>query len=170
MKTSERTRIPRTVTAILAVLILIAAAAAGNAAAQTGAPAPMDPGASLVLPEITGYTVSQPDGRSFNSPGQARTPTDESALPGGPYTNTAPAHEEPQGICDRNQAVQDSVLAELPNVSQCSGVTGEHLRGLSVGHSVIMVVHTWPDEGPGRIISARRATRTERRRYEEKYG
>ena len=39
-----------------------------------------------------------------------------------------------------------------------------------VGHSVIMVVHTWPDEGPGRIISARRATRTERGRYEEEYG
>ena len=39
-----------------------------------------------------------------------------------------------------------------------------------VGPSVIMVVHTWPDEGPGRIISARRANRTERRRYEENNG
>ena len=131
MKTSERARIPRTVPAILVVLILIAAAAAGNAAAHTGQAAPMDPATSLVLPETTGHTVSQPDGRSFDSPGQARTPTDESVLPGGPYTNTAPAHEEPQGICGRNQAVQDSVLSELPSVSQCSGVTGEHLRGLS---------------------------------------
>ena len=131
MKTSERARIPRTVPAILVVLILIAAAAAGNAAAHTGQAAPMDPATSLVLPETTGHTVSQPDGRSFDSPGQARAPTDESALPGGPYTNTAPAHEEPQGICGRNQAVQDSVLAELPSISQCSGVTGEHLRGLS---------------------------------------
>ena len=131
MKTSERARIPRTVPAILVVLILIAAAAAGNAAAQTGQAAPMDPATSLILPETTGHTVSQPDGRSFDSPGQARAPTDESALPGGPYTNTAPAHEEPQGICGRNQAVQDSVLAELPSISQCSGVTGEHLRGLS---------------------------------------
>ena len=94
MKTSERTRIPRTVTAILAVLILIAAAAAGNAAAQTGLPeAPMHPAASLVLPEngdarvrvgwdnpqdpeITGYTVSRSDGRSFDSSGQATTYTD----------------------------------------------------------------------------------------------
>ena len=91
----------------------------------------MNPATSPVLPEITGHTVSQPDGLSFDSPGQTITPADESALPGGPYTNTAPAHEEPQGICGRNQAVQDSVLAELPNISQCSGVTGEHLRGLS---------------------------------------
>ena len=131
MKTSERARIPRTVPAILAVLILIAAAAAGNAAAQTGPPAPMNPAASLALPEITDHTVSRPGGRRFDSPGQARAHTDESALPGSPYTNTAPAHEEPQGICDRNQAVQDSVLAKLPSISQCSSVTGEHLRGLS---------------------------------------
>ena len=39
-----------------------------------------------------------------------------------------------------------------------------------IGPSVIIVIHTWPDEGPGRIISARRANRTERRRYEEEYG
>ena len=39
-----------------------------------------------------------------------------------------------------------------------------------VGPSVIVVVHTWPVEGPGRIISARRANRTERRRYEEEHG
>ena len=131
LKTSERARIPRTVPAILAVLILIAAAAAGNAAAHTGLPEPMNPATSLILPEIKGCTVSRTGGRSFDSPGQARAPTGESALPGRSYTNTAPAHEEPQGVCDRNQAVQDSVLAELPGVSQCSGVTGEHLRGLS---------------------------------------
>ena len=40
----------------------------------------------------------------------------------------------------------------------------------TIGPSVIIVVHTWPDEGPGRIISARRANRTEKRRYEEEYG
>ena len=39
-----------------------------------------------------------------------------------------------------------------------------------IGPSVIIVVHTWPDEGPGRIISARRATRHERRIYEEENG
>ena len=39
-----------------------------------------------------------------------------------------------------------------------------------VGSSVIIVVHTWPDEGPGRIISARKANRTERRRYEDTNG
>ena len=39
-----------------------------------------------------------------------------------------------------------------------------------VGPSVIIVVHTWSDEGPGRIISARRATRRERRTYEEGNG
>ena len=40
----------------------------------------------------------------------------------------------------------------------------------TIGPSVIIVVHTWSDEGPGRIISARRANRTEKRRYEEEYG
>ena len=39
-----------------------------------------------------------------------------------------------------------------------------------VGPSVIMVIHTWPQENPGRIISARRATRHERRIYEEGNG
>ena len=39
-----------------------------------------------------------------------------------------------------------------------------------VGPSVIMVIHTWPTENPGRIISARRATRHERRIYEEGNG
>ena len=45
--------------------------------------------------------------------------------------HTVSRNDEPPGLCNRNQAVQDSVLAELPTVSQCSGVTGEHLRGLS---------------------------------------
>ena len=41
-----------------------------------------------------------------------------------------------------------------------------------VGNAVLMVVHTWPEPDPrfdvevGRIISARRATAYERRRYE----
>ena len=39
-----------------------------------------------------------------------------------------------------------------------------------VGPSVIIVVHTWPQESPGRIIRARRATRHERRTYEEGNG
>ena len=39
-----------------------------------------------------------------------------------------------------------------------------------VGPSVIIVVHTWPEGSPGRIISARKANRTERRRYEETNG
>ena len=39
-----------------------------------------------------------------------------------------------------------------------------------IGPHVIMVIHTWPDESPGRIISARRATRHERRTYEEGNG
>ena len=38
----------------------------------------------------------------------------------------------------------------------------------SIGNSVIIVVYTWPQRGePGRIITARRATRAERRIYEE---
>ena len=48
LKTSERARTLRTVPAILAVLILIAAAATGNAAAQTGPAASMNPATSLV--------------------------------------------------------------------------------------------------------------------------
>jgi uncharacterized protein len=42
-----------------------------------------------------------------------------------------------------------------------------------VGHVGVFVVHTWPDVGSssdekvGRIISARKATRQERRAYEE---
>ena len=38
-----------------------------------------------------------------------------------------------------------------------------------IGSVVVMVVHTWPEghEGAGRIISARKATRHERKAYEE---
>lgn len=42
-----------------------------------------------------------------------------------------------------------------------------------VGRVTILVVHTWPNQGPrdvepvGRIISARKATRHERKAYEE---
>ena len=39
-----------------------------------------------------------------------------------------------------------------------------------VGPSVIIVIHTWPGEAPGRTISARRAIRDERRTYEEGNG
>lgn len=39
-----------------------------------------------------------------------------------------------------------------------------------IGSVVLYVVHTWPDDeeyGVGRIISVRRATRHERRRYQD---
>lgn len=38
-----------------------------------------------------------------------------------------------------------------------------------IGSVVVMVIHTWPEteEGSGRIISARKATRLERKAYEE---
>ena len=42
-----------------------------------------------------------------------------------------------------------------------------------IGPVVVMVVHTWPEPGPGtgeevgRIISARKATKHEREAYEE---
>jgi uncharacterized DUF497 family protein len=42
-----------------------------------------------------------------------------------------------------------------------------------VGRVAVLVVHTWPDAGPaggeetGRIVSARKATRHERKAYEE---
>ena len=39
-----------------------------------------------------------------------------------------------------------------------------------IGSSIVMVIHTLPGEGPGRIISARRVTRAERRDYEEGNG
>jgi uncharacterized DUF497 family protein len=38
-----------------------------------------------------------------------------------------------------------------------------------IGHLVVLVVHTWPDDEmkPGRIISARQATPRERKEYED---
>ena len=36
-----------------------------------------------------------------------------------------------------------------------------------VGNMMVFVVHTWPEDREGRIISARRATAQERRIYEE---
>jgi uncharacterized protein len=35
-----------------------------------------------------------------------------------------------------------------------------------IGNVVVFVVHTWPEDGFGRIISARKATAHERRAYE----
>jgi uncharacterized DUF497 family protein len=35
-----------------------------------------------------------------------------------------------------------------------------------VGPNVLLVIHTWPDQGVGRIISARLATPLERRLYD----
>jgi uncharacterized protein len=36
------------------------------------------------------------------------------------------------------------------------------------GGVVLLIVHTWPDDdAPGRIISVRKATRRERRAYED---
>lgn len=39
----------------------------------------------------------------------------------------------------------------------------------AVGGVLLFIVHTWPDGGdkPGRIISARKATRPERKAYED---
>ncbi len=158
MKTSERTRIPRTVPAVLAALILIAliAAAAGNAAAQAGPPAaPLNPTASLVLPdggyarvrvgwdnpqapEITGYTVSRSDGRSFDSSGQATTYTDESALPGSSYAYTVTARSA-GGDSPASAAASISLPdppAEAQNVSAA-------VRTPEAGHESVHVTLTW---------------------------
>jgi uncharacterized protein len=44
-----------------------------------------------------------------------------------------------------------------------------HALGIAAGIVLILVVHTYPDEDDGRvrIISARRATKAERRAYED---
>ena len=167
MKTSERTRIPRTVPAVLAALILIAliaAAAAGNAAAQAGPPAaPLHPTASLVLPdggyarvrvgwdnpqapEITGYTVSRSDGRSFDSSGQATTYTDKSALPGSSYAYTVTARSA-GGDSPASAAAGISLPdppAEAQNVSAA-------VRTPEAAHESVHVTLTWdpaPEPGP----------------------
>lgn len=67
------------------------------------------------------------------------------------------------------------VFADPLAVSRCDRYFGEErwqTLGL-VGSVVILVVHTWPEYDPesdeeiGRIISARKATKYERRIYEE---
>jgi uncharacterized DUF497 family protein len=67
------------------------------------------------------------------------------------------------------------VFADLLAVSRCDRYVEEErwqTLGL-VGSVVILVVHTWPEYNPesdeevGRIISARKATKYERRIYEE---
>ena len=159
MKTSERARIPRTVPAILAVLILIAATAAGNAAAQTGPPTapstPMNPAASLVLPEsgnarvrvgwdnpqnpgITGYTIARSDGRSFDSPGQATTYTDESALPGSPYTYTVTARSA-GGDSPASAAAGIDVPDPPPGTRNVSAA----VRTPEAAHESVHVTLTW---------------------------
>ena len=42
-----------------------------------------------------------------------------------------------------------------------------HALGMATGVVLILVVHTYPDEDRVRIVSARKATRTERRAYED---
>lgn len=68
------------------------------------------------------------------------------------------------------QLVFDDPLA-ISRLDQASTEERWQTVGL-VGHLAVIVVHTWPDtasdsEGVGRIISARKATRHERRAYEE---
>ena len=64
--------------------------AAGNAAAQTGPPAaPMNPATSPVLPEITGYAASQPDGLSKNR--------DKIGKTAAPKTTHSDKHHSPTG-------------------------------------------------------------------------
>ena len=159
MKTSERTRIPRTIPAILAVLILIAAAAAGNAAAQTGPPAapsaPMHPAASLVLPEggdaqvrvawdnpqdpgITGYTITRSDGTSSDSPGQATTYTDESALPGSSYTYTVTARS-----AGGDSPASTAASIDLPDPPPEARNVSAAVRTPEAAHESVHVTLTW---------------------------
>ncbi|RYI99937.1 MAG: BrnT family toxin, partial [Acetobacteraceae bacterium] len=42
-----------------------------------------------------------------------------------------------------------------------------HILGLAGGVVVLLVAHTYPEEGVARIVSARKATRLERRAYED---
>jgi uncharacterized protein len=68
------------------------------------------------------------------------------------------------------QLVFDDPLA-ISRLDQVSAEERWQTVGL-IGHLAVIVVHTWPDtrsdsEGVGRIISARKATRHERRAYEE---
>ncbi len=56
------------------------------------------------------------------------------------------------------------------------GVPCDNLVDDALGGLVVIVVHTWTDMGPeserpvGRIISARKAVRLERKEYEEGHG
>jgi len=69
------------------------------------------------------------------------------------------------------QLVFDDPLA-LSQPDTASGEERWHTIGM-IGGIVVLVVHTWPapdaatDDEVGRIISARKATRHERRAYEE---
>ena len=61
---------------------------------------------------------------------------------------------------------QDSLSLSRPD--RYSGEERWQTIGM-IGEVCVLVIHTWPeeDEDSGRIISARRATRTERKDYEE---
>ena len=163
MKTSERARIPKIVPAILAVLILIAATAAGNAAAQTGPPTapstPMNPAASLVLPEsgdarvriawdnpqdpgITGYTIARSDGTSADSPGQATTYTDESALPGSSYTYTVTARS-----AGGDSPASEAAGIDLPDPPPEAQNVSAAVRTPEAAHGSVHVTLTW-DSAP----------------------
>ena len=87
-------------------------------------------------------------------------------------SNKARANKRKHGLSfETVQLVFDDPLA----ISQLDPISAEErwqTVGL-VGHVALFVVHTWPDkrspdgEEVGRIISARKATRHERRAYEE---
>ena len=67
------------------------------------------------------------------------------------------------------RALGDPLALTVPDTS----LEEERWRTLgspSVSGRVVLFVHTWPDDetAPGRIISAREATRHERRDYEER--
>ena len=48
-----------------------------------------------------------------------------------------------------------------------NGEVRYHAVGMIGGMMIVVVAHTYPDDDTIRIISARKATRQERKRYEE---
>ena len=112
MGTPTRSRWPWTAATsiIAATLVLLSVALAGNATADTGAPA--KPLANLIVPEneaprirvswdppdapVSGYTVTRADGQIFQADGAATTYSDHAVEPGTAYRYSVTAHN-PQG-------------------------------------------------------------------------
>ena len=141
--------------AALAVLALILIAAGGNAAAQSFPAQPLNAQASLIVPGegnarvriawdnpqdpgITGYTITRSDGTSSNSPGQATTYTDGSALPGSSYTYTVTARSAGGDSPASAAAGIDfpDPPAEAQNVSAA-------VRPPEAAHESVQVTLTW---------------------------